>query len=254
MSRWHSLAAALLLLALWQGVAALIGNAALPGPFEVVRAWPFAVKTGLLAHLAASAARVVSATLISVLLAYPLGLFLGLAGFWAKLVDPAVHALYPIPKIVFLPVIIVLFGAGEAAKISVLSIILIFQLVIVIRDAVRAVPPELVLSIRAMAASLWGLLRYVYLPATLPAVITALRVAVGTAVAVLFFAESFGTTRGLGFYTMVQTWGRFAYPEMYLGIVAMAVLGLVLYEGLALLEVWLCPWRQPRSSDSKGIL
>ncbi len=254
MARWRPLVAGVLLIALWQVAAVLLRNPALPSPTQVLLAWPFAYRTGLLVHVAASAARVLGATLISVLLAYPLGLFLGHSGFWAKLVDPAIHALYPIPKIVFLPVIIVLFGAGEVAKVSVLCLILVFQLVIVVRDATRAIPTELVFSVRAMAAGPGGLLRYVYLPATLPAVVTALRVAVGTAVAVLFFAESFGTTRGLGFYTMVQTWGRFAYPEMYLGIVAMALLGLILYEGLALLEIRLCPWRQPERGDSRGVL
>ncbi|MCD6291131.1 MAG: ABC transporter permease subunit, partial [Anaerolineae bacterium] len=82
----------------------------------------------------------------------------------------------------------------------------------------------------------------VYLPATLPAVLTALRVSVGTAVAVLFFAESFATTSGLGYYIVVESWGRLAYPEMYAGVVAMSVLGLMLYFAIDWLEKHLCSW------------
>lgn len=243
MRRWRLAVATLAILVLWQLASWGLSNRALPGPVQVMLAWPFAVKTGLLAHLLASAGRVLAATGVAVVLAYPIGLLLGLSRFWAAFIDPMVHALYPIPKVVLLPVVIVILGAGEAAKICILVAILVFQLVIVVRDSARGVREELVFSVRAMGASRLGLLRYVYLPATLPAVITALRVAVGTAVAVLFFAESFGTTRGLGFYIMVQTWGRFAYPEMYLGIVAMGLLGLGLYESLALVERWLCPWQ-----------
>jgi ABC-type nitrate/sulfonate/bicarbonate transport system permease component len=67
-------------------------------------------------------------------------------------------------------------------------------------------------------------------------------VSVGTAIAVLFFAESFATTSGLGYYIMVESWGRLAYPEMYAGVVAMSLLGLLLYVIIDGLERRLAPW------------
>jgi ABC-type nitrate/sulfonate/bicarbonate transport system permease component len=80
------------------------------------------------------------------------------------------------------------------------------------------------------------------LPACLPAVLTSLRVSIGTAIAVLFFAESFATTSGLGYYIIVETWGRLAYAQMYAGVVAMSLLGLALYFVVDNLERRLCPW------------
>jgi ABC-type nitrate/sulfonate/bicarbonate transport system permease component len=75
-----------------------------------------------------------------------------------------------------------------------------------------------------------------------PAALTALRVSVGTAIAVLFFAESFATTSGLGYYIINDSWGRLAYPEMYAGVLAMSLLGLVLYFLIDRLERRLAPW------------
>lgn len=71
---------------------------------------------------------------------------------------------------------------------------------------------------------------------------TALKVASGTAVAVLFMAESFATRRGLGFLIM-DAWGRGGQLEMFTGILAMSLLGMALYELCNVLETRSCRWR-----------
>ena len=88
-----------------------------------------------------------------------------------------------------------------------------------------------------------ALFRFVYMPASLPAILTALRLSIGTAVAVLFLAESFATTSGLGYYILVQSWGRVAYQEMYAGVLAMSLMGVALYYLTDWLERRLAPWR-----------
>ena len=98
--------------------------------------------------------------------------------------------------------------------------ILFFQILVVVRDQASALRPELIYSVRSLGAGRRALFRFVYLPATVPAALTALRVSVGTAIAVLFFAESFATTSGLGYYIIIDSWGRLAYPEMYAGVIA----------------------------------
>ena len=146
-----------------------------------------------------------------------------------RLFSPVIYILYPIPKIVFLPVILLLLGIGNVSKIFIIFLILFFQILVVVRDEASALRPELIYSVRSLGAGRRALFRFVYLPATVPAALTALRVSVGTAIAVLFFAESFATTSGLGYYIIVESWGRLAYPEMYAGVVAMSLLGLLLY-------------------------
>ena len=96
---------------------------------------------------------------------------------------------------------------------------------------------------RSVGAGRRALFRYVYMPASLPAVLTALRVSVGTAVAVLFIAETFASQSGLGYYIMVETWQVLKFPEMYAGILAMSLLGLTLYFVISLLERRVTRWR-----------
>jgi NitT/TauT family transport system permease protein len=83
----------------------------------------------------------------------------------------------------------------------------------------------------------------VYLPASLPAILTALRQSIGTAVAVLYVAELFATQKGLGYYIYLNGSTLFDYPAMYAGIVAMSVLGFGLYFVVDWLERFLCPWQ-----------
>ena len=146
----------------------------------------------------------------------------------------------------FLPIILLFLGIGNTSKVFIIALILFFQILVVVRDEANGLRPELVYSVRSLGAGRLALFRFVFLPATLPGVLTAVRVSIGTAIAVLFFAESFATTSGLGYYIIVESWGRLAYPEMYAGVVAMSILGVLLYFLVDGLERRLAPWARIR--------
>lgn len=230
------------LLVAWQLAATIIDMPVLPPPWEVLDAFIQALLDGLGRHLLVSAWRVVASILVAVATAVPAGLALGLSSSADRLVAPIIYLIYPIPKIVFLPVILLLLGIGNLSKVFIVALILFFQILVVVRDEAANLRPELIASVRSLGAGRRALFRFVYLPACLPAVLTSLRVSIGTAIAVLFFAESFATTSGLGYYIIIETWGRLAYPEMYAGVVAMSLLGLALYFVVDGLERRLCPW------------
>jgi len=239
-----ALTVAAMLLA-WQLAAWGLRSEVLPGPATVLVAFYRSLgKGGLAMDLGVSAYRVVVSILLSVAIAAPLGLALGLNQRLYSLTAPLVYLSFPIPKIVLLPVLLMFLGVGDSSKIAVIFLILFFQVLVVVRDAAGSVRPELVHSVRSLGAGWRDLLRYVFFPASLPALLTALRISVGTAIAVLFFVESFGTTSGLGYFILVKGWGRLAYAEMYAGVLAMALLGLALYFGLELLERKSCAWLQ----------
>jgi len=145
--------------------------------------------------------------------------------------------IYPIPKIIFLPVIYVLMGISDFSKITLISIIIFFQILVVVRDEASGLKKELILSVRSLGAGRRALFRYVYLPASIPAVLTALRVSVGTAVAVLFIAEQSLTNYGLGYYIVIETYQVLMYPEMYTGIMGMGVMGVLLYFAIYSIEL-----------------
>ena len=230
------------LLAAWGLLATLLHVDVLPGPWAVAQALVRELPRGLGRHFLVSGWRVVASVIVAVVTAVPAGLVLGQSPALNRLFSPLVYIVYPIPKIVFLPIILLFLGVGDSSKIFIIALILFFQVLVVVRDEAGALRPELIYSVRSLGAGRRALFRFVYLPATLPAVLTALRISVGTAIAVLFFAESFATTSGLGYYIIVESWGRLAYPEMYAGVVAMSVLGLLLYFAVDWLEKRLCPW------------
>jgi ABC-type nitrate/sulfonate/bicarbonate transport system permease component len=235
------------LVALWQLLTWMLRSEVLPGPTSVLQALIREIPDGLGRHFLISGWRVVGSIALSVVTAVPAGLVLGQSALLNRIFSPIVYIVYPIPKIVFLPIILLLLGIGDTSKIFIIFLILFFQILVVVRDQAGALRPELIYSVRSLGAGRRALFRFVYLPATLPAVLTALRISIGTAIAVLFFAESFATTSGLGYYIIVESWGRLAYPEMYAGVVAMSLLGLLLYFVVDSLERRLAPWMFVRS-------
>ncbi|MDP2744132.1 MAG: ABC transporter permease subunit [Dehalococcoidia bacterium] len=242
---WGLAATLAALFVAWQAAAWAAGSEVLPGPAKVTVAFFHGLAVGGLARdLGVSAYRVMVSMVLSVAAAAPLGLMLGLSRPLYSLTAPLVYLTFPIPKIVLLPVLLMFLGIGDSSKIVLIFLILFFQVLVVVRDAAASVRPELALSVRSLGANTWQMLRYVFLPASLPALLTALRISVGTAIAVLFFVESFGTTSGLGYYILVKGWGRLAYVDMYAGVLAMALLGLALYFSLELLERRTCAWLQ----------
>jgi ABC-type nitrate/sulfonate/bicarbonate transport system permease component len=235
--------ATLVLLLVWQLAAWLVNEPILPGPFVVARAFFEELGNGLARHFLVSAWRVIASVLLAVALAAPAGLILGQSERMNRLFSPLIYMLYPIPKVVLVPIILLLLGIGDFPKIVIIFLILFFQILVLVRDSAAGIEPKTVLSVRSLGAGRRALFRYVYLPSSLSAILTALRQSVGTAVAVLYIAELFATRQGLGYYIYLNGNTLFNYPAMYAGVVAMSLLGLGLYFAVDRLEKRLCPWR-----------
>lgn len=260
---WHNLVLALLIFLLcWVGLAAVVNRSIMPYPWQVIPVFfekffvpvqstsmmtpdfRLPVPLGELGqHFLVSTYRVFVAIIVAVIFAVPVGLGLGQVRRLNQIFSPLIGLVHPIPKIVFLPVILVLFGSGDGSKIFLIALILFFQILVVVRDEAAGLRPELIHSVRSLGAGRRALFRYVYIPASIPAVLTALRVSVGTAVAVLFIAETYATRSGLGYYIVVRTWQALRYQEMYAGILAMSLLGLALYFAIDTLERRYGRWR-----------
>ena len=146
------LLATLGLLAFWQLASMIINEPVLPPPWEVFRAFILALPQELGRHMLVSAWRVVASIAVAIALAVPVGLGLGLSPSANRLAAPIIYLLYPIPKIVFLPVILLLLGIGNLSKIFVISLILFFQMLVVVRDEAANLRPELIASVRSLGA------------------------------------------------------------------------------------------------------
>jgi len=231
-------------LIIWQILALLLNRNVFPPPTEVLIVFFQQIFGNLGRHFLVSTWRVAAAILLAVIVAVPVGLGLGQTPALNRFFSPLIYIAHPIPKIVFLPIILILLGSGDVSKIFIIGIILFFQILVVVRDEAIQLRPELILSVRSIGAGRRALFRFVYFPATIPAVLTALRISVGTAIAVLFIAESFATTSGLGYYIMTESWGALRYSQMYAGVLAMSLLGLILYFIIDTLDRRLVPWQK----------
>ena len=239
----HLLLAILVLLVVWQIVAMIINRPILPPPIEVGRVFIQELQDDLIYHFLVSLWRVLASTALAILIAAPLGLILGQSKRLNAVISPAVYIIYPIPKVVLVPIILLIFGIGDIPKILIIFLILFFQILVLVRDQAASLRPELIQSVRSIGAGRRALFRFVYIPASLPAVLTALRQSIGTAVAVLYIAELFATQWGLGYYIYLNGSTFFNYPAMYAGVIAMSILGLGLYFSVDWLEHKLCPWQ-----------
>jgi ABC-type nitrate/sulfonate/bicarbonate transport system permease component len=227
----------IMFMVLWQFSAWIVNLPILPSPGKVLPVFFKSITGELGKHFLASAGRVLLSIVLAVITAAPIGLILGQSPKLGKIFGPLIAIIYPIPKIVFLPVIYLLLGITDFSKIFLISLIIFFQILVVVRDEAANLRPELILSVRSLGAGRRALFRYVYLPASIPAVLTALRISVGTAIAVLFIAEQSLTSYGLGYYIVVETYQVLRYPEMYAGIIGMGLLGVVLYFIIASIEI-----------------
>ncbi|MDQ7782439.1 MAG: ABC transporter permease [Desulfomonilaceae bacterium] len=232
------------LLTAWQISSWCSGEAIVAGPVTVLLKLVSEAGTGRFwTNVGASSLRIVAALSLAFVTAVPLGLFLGSSPRADRIAKPLIYLTYPVPKIVFLPLVLLFFGLGDWGKIVMLSIILFFQLLITTRDAARGVSRSARYSLYSLGGTRRHLFAHVIWPSCLPSVFTALRIATGTVVAVLFFVESIGTRYGMGFY-ILDAWGRADVPQIFVGIVVLAVMGVVLYEAFDILERIFCRWNQ----------
>jgi NitT/TauT family transport system permease protein len=233
----------LLIYALWYLLSVILGSNILPDPFLVfLRGFKEIAKASFWLHVEVSVWRMLAALFFAFILAVPAGLVLGSNPQLDRLFAPLIYLGYPIPKIVLMPIVFVLFGIGDIGKIVLLTMIIFFQLLITTRDSARKISNEIVYSFRSLGGTRLDFYIHVVWPVSLPGIITSLRIGTGTAVAVLFFVESIATNRGLGFY-IIDAWGRADYATMFVGIISLSIIGIVLYELFDLLERKFCKWK-----------
>jgi NitT/TauT family transport system permease protein len=244
MKKYSSILLALLVFTfLWHCLSASVQRPFLPNPAAVAKAlFMLSTEHRLWRHLASSLSRIFWALIISSIIAAVLGLAAGRSQRFNRLISPVIYLLHPLPKAAFLPVIMLFFGIGEISKIFLVGFIVFSQMLVSVRDAAHQIAGEYVDSVRAMGAGKTAVLYHVIIPAVLPGFFTGFRISLGTAIAVLFIAETFASQSGLG-WLIVDAWARLAYAEMYAAILAMSLLGLLLFILTDIFERLLCPWR-----------
>ena len=215
-------------------------------PHPVAVGWYLVEHLGdgiLLAHIWASLGRILLAVLGSVLIGGSLGVLTGSIPLVDRYLTPIVYLFYPVPRVAFLPVFLLLFGLGDVSKVWLMIAVAGFYILIPVRDAIKELPETY-----ALIAQQFGFTRRMWvvdviLPAIAPAFFTALKLTLGTSMATLFFAENYATQFGMGYFIM-NSWFKSDYVGLYAGIVMLSVVGNLLFDGVAWVQQKVMKWER----------
>ncbi len=158
------------------------------------------------------------------------GLALGTSRFAGRAFEPYLHYLAPTPKIVFLPILLVLFGVGAGSKIAMGTVSCFFPMALSVATGVRQVDPVLLRVGRSFNLNLGQTIRKIYFPSLVSPIATGLKLGLGVAIIGCLLAEIKMSNRGLGFLVM-QYYAQFRIPYMYAALIvafAIAAFGNVL--------------------------
>jgi NitT/TauT family transport system ATP-binding protein len=234
----------LTVLLLWELVvrSGLADDRFFPAPSSIVSIfWDELVHGPLLLDTYATLMRVGIGLLIGGLPAIALGLVLGMWSTAREIITPIFTALYPVPKIATFPLLLMVFGLGEAPKYAVIAIVVFFLLFFNTLAGVRYAPRIYVDVAQNLGVSWLKMFRFVAFPAALPSIFTGLKLAIGTAFVVISAVEFVGAKTGLG-YAIWSSWQIFAVEKMYVNIIAISLSGYLSILLLDRIERLVMPW------------
>lgn len=234
----------LLLVALWEGaVRAGILDARFFPPPSLVLVTLYELLAGgtIVKHTLTTVVRVLVGFGIGTAAGLGSGLILGTAQPLRAALEPTISALYVIPKVAILPLVMLVFGLGEASKIAIVAIATFFIVVINTTAAVVGVEPIYLEAGRAFGAKRLRMFRHILLPGALPMIVTGLRLALGTALIVVIAAEFVTTQEGIGYFIW-HAWNTLRPEEMFAGFIVIGVLGILSYALIRWFGHRVMPW------------
>ena len=243
-----ALVSPLLLLALWEALVRIqiLDARFFPAPSSIVGTFTGLIASGeLLVHVGASLKRVLLGFLAGGVPALALGLMMGLSRWARAALNPIISATYPIPKSAILPLVMLIFGLGDASKVALVAIGVFYLVLINTMAGVLNIQPIFLDVGRNFGASRLQVFRTIAFPGALPLIFAGLRLGLGIALILIVIAEIVGARSGIG-YMIWQAWTIFQVERMYVGLVVIAVLGWLAALIIDAVERVLIPWRPRR--------
>ena len=245
-NRLISVATPLLLLAAWEIAARThaIDTRFFSSPTRIFAQFWFMLSDGeLLHHTLATVTRVLVGFLIGTTVGIVLGLAIGLIPTVSAALKPLVDATFPIPKVGLLPLVIILFGIGEASKYAIIAISVVYLIIINTAAGVGQIERIYLDVGRNYHAGRLMMFTDVALPGALPSIVTGMKVGMGVSLIVIVTAESLAAKSGIG-YLIWTSWQVFEVEKMYVGLLVTAILGFASSMLLDWMEWRLIPWRR----------
>lgn len=232
-----------LVLIAWQIIGGSINPIFLSTPTAIAKAAVTVIADGeLQSALIVSVAVVLAGFAGAILVGVPIGLMMGRFRTFEYLVDPYVNALYVVPRIALIPLIIIWFGLGVPAQVVVVFGTSVFPVLLSTYAGVRNVPNDLIETAQAFGASERQLFFNIIIPASVPFIMSGLRLGIGQAIIGMVVAQMFLGLSGIGF--MLTKYGNmFETPYVFVVVFALALLGIVMTEAVKRLELRYTRWK-----------
>lgn len=233
-------------IALWQLAATLWNSVLLPGPIIVFTTLLDSIASGQwLAHAQASLTRVAIGFALGVSVSIPAGFVMGWYQWAQRMLEPWVQFFRTIPPLALIPLVIVLLGIGEEAKIFVVFFAAFLGSVVVTYEGVRSVDRTLINAARVLGANDRTIFWRVVVPASSPYLMVGMRIALANSWGVLVAAELIAAPSGFG--KMMQTAQLFFdVPTIMVGIVSIGVVGFLMDRAIQRLDRRLTGWQERR--------
>jgi NitT/TauT family transport system permease protein len=218
-----------LLVAAWWISVVVTKTPIFPTPLAVITATVELLRDGTLwEHIGASLFRVAAGFLLAVLVAVPLGLWMGWVNGAFRTFNPIVQLLRPISPIAWIPIAILWFGVGDASPIFLIFLSAVFPLVVQTVTGVHTIERQYLRAAENFGVSRRKLFLRVVIPAALPQIIVGMRIALGVAWLVVVAAEMIALHSGLGYLIIDSRNAGNRYDLVVAGMVIIGVTGLLL--------------------------
>jgi len=222
---WPPFAVLGAVVALWWIVVVQSGSLIFPTPLQVARGVLELIENGTLwEHIGASLARVATGFLIALVVAVPLGLWMGRVDAAYRTLNPVFQILRPISPIAWIPIAILWFGVGDMSPVFLIFLAAVFPMILQTSAGVHAIESRYLRAAENFGVSRARLFRQVIVPAVLPEILTGMRIGLGVAWLVVVAAEMIVRRSGLGFLIMDA---RNAGNRYDLVVAAMIIIGLI---------------------------
>lgn len=198
-------------------------------------------------HLAASGLAFGLGGALAVLVGLPLGLAVGWYRRLGHAVEPFLSAYNATPQVVFVPLLILWTGTGMLTKVLIIAMVTFIPLAMSAIAAVRTTDARLLKVARSFGSSRWQMLRDVVLPTSVPFLLAGLRLGVGRGMVGVVVGEIYGSNAGIG-YLINAAGAAFQTDRVFVGILVIAVVGLLLTGAIHLVERRVESWR-PQATD-----
>ena len=234
---------------IWQAAVelGLVKRSFLPAPTDIFIAGVRLAQTGVLwKHLSYSAFNFVVGFAVAALVGIPLGLLMGTNRRLAIAISPYILTINAAPRIAFISLLIIWFGLGIQSKIILIVLSAFFPIVINAWTGARVVDPVLLRAGKSYGAGGWRLFWRVIIPFSLPFIMAGLRQGIGRGIVGIVGSELFGTNIGIG-YLIITSGFNFRIPDLFVGVLVLAFMGIVANELIEFAERRMAPWRRPVS-------